>query len=145
MSDCGRPAFRDELCFAHLKRRQRGLPLSGPIQEPLDARQKLLEAALKYADSDSEDDREYQRRERALLYSAVQLGRRAAAEPAPGVVQVDAPNEEQALERTYAGRSESKAEGDEGAAGHVAEESREADRAGTCARNGAATAEGVVA
>jgi hypothetical protein len=101
--------------------------LSGPIQEPLDARQRLLQAALAYADSDAEDDREYLRRERALLYSAVQLGRRAAAESAPGAAQVEADN--QAQEKNHEGWIEQTAPDAKGACRHAEEVSREVDGA----------------
>jgi hypothetical protein len=85
VSECPHPAFRGSLCQLHVKRLQRGAPLSAPIHEHLDPKQKLLAAALKYADADSEDDAEYLRRERLLVYAARILWRSEQASPAPGV------------------------------------------------------------
>lgn len=60
-------------CDFHEKRHQRGQPLTAPKAERLSPKGRLLEAAICLADADSEDDVEYQRRERALLLAARQL------------------------------------------------------------------------
>lgn len=68
--DCLRPVRHGELCEAHAKRRQRDQPLSGPIaatnQTP---RERFLEAVLRYAAADSDD--EWERSEWVLMNSAI--------------------------------------------------------------------------
>lgn len=63
-------------CEAHEKRRQRGQPLSGEIQPRLSPRERLHEAAYRFADASSEDDEEWRRADRALMSVARSVGAR---------------------------------------------------------------------
>lgn len=60
-------------CDFHEKRHQRGQSLTAPKQERLSPKERLLEAAYRFAESDAEDDTEYERNARELLKTARQL------------------------------------------------------------------------
>lgn len=82
--DCLRPVRHGELCEAHAKRRQRDQPLSGPIaatkQTP---RERFLEAVLRYAAADSDD--EWERSEWVLMKAGARYFRRAGVGRPPVV------------------------------------------------------------
>ena len=73
---CGLEGARGDLCWSHKKQQQRHPDRAlVPIQPPLNARQRLLEAALAYADAPAESTESYAQRERALYYAARIFGR----------------------------------------------------------------------
>ncbi len=54
--DCFRPATQGELCAGHAKRKYRHQPVAGPLAEVgRTPWQRLVDAALKYADADSDE------------------------------------------------------------------------------------------
>ncbi len=56
-ADCSRPAYRRGYCAGHYQRLLRGQTLGGKVQaRETDRWRDLVEAALKLADTDSEDD-----------------------------------------------------------------------------------------
>lgn len=75
--DCDRPAFRLGLCEAHCKRKQRGRSLSEPIAEPMSLKRRVIEASLRLADANT--DEEYERAERALVAVAREYGLKESA------------------------------------------------------------------
>jgi hypothetical protein len=75
VGDCERPTREGRrLCEAHEKRLQRGQPLTAPLAERLSPKERLLEAARRWVESDAEDDGEYERNERAVLRAAKAFG-----------------------------------------------------------------------
>src|SRR5690606_20706867 len=81
--DCSRPAFRGNTCAAHLKRMQRGQPLSTPIAEPLSPEERLLDAMGRLMDTPAEDDDAYRHNKSAVIRAAVTLMRNRGWRP-PG-------------------------------------------------------------
>jgi hypothetical protein len=68
-------------CAAHAKRLERGTKANEPIREKLSLRARCQDLALKFADADSDDDEDFERRwdaiEHALReYAPAVLGRR---------------------------------------------------------------------
>lgn len=73
VSECEQPTRQGRVrCDFHEKRYQRGQSLTAPKQERLSPKERLLEAAYRFAESDAEDDAEYERRARELLKAARQ-------------------------------------------------------------------------
>lgn len=66
-------------CDAHWKQLQRGKKLK-PIAEPLTTKQRLLEAACRWIETDPEDDQAYDANERAVTQLARQMGRTGHAD-----------------------------------------------------------------
>jgi hypothetical protein len=62
--DCLRPTRNGRYCEAHAKRLQRGASLTAPVKEARSLRQVFLDAVLRYASADS--DEEYELAEAAL-------------------------------------------------------------------------------
>lgn len=64
---CEREAARGDLCWAHLKRKRHGKPMSEPIRDAmarplkLSRRELLRRAAIRFADADCSDEIEYRR------------------------------------------------------------------------------------
>lgn len=70
---CGRPAARAGLCWAHVKRAQRGQDLDAPIagRSTEDAFTRLSDAALAYSDAmDGDDDQAVRETTRKLQRAA---------------------------------------------------------------------------
>lgn len=75
---CENWARRGGLCWGHLKRRSRGLPLHQPLAERSTLWSRLVRAALRYADAPADDECEYVRakdqlRKSAYDYTALRL------------------------------------------------------------------------
>jgi hypothetical protein len=71
-AECEEPSRQGRAyCEHHEKRHQRGQSLTAPKAERLSPKEALLVAAQRWVDTDSEDDAEYQRRERAVLRAAL--------------------------------------------------------------------------
>lgn len=81
---CRREAFRQGVCYAHMKRRQRGQDVSTPIGnaswpgglepgEVLSPKEKLLKVAVDYVECDAEDDDKFKRTENLLVRTAIRL------------------------------------------------------------------------
>lgn len=74
VSECEQPTRQGRIrCDFHEKRYQRGQSLTAPKQERLSPKERLLEAAYRFAESDAEDDVEYEQHARDLLKAARQL------------------------------------------------------------------------
>lgn len=69
---CDKPAARGELCWTHVKRKQRGQCLSAPIQERLSPDKRLLAASTARNNAESEED--YERLTRQLKQHAKAYG-----------------------------------------------------------------------
>lgn len=83
VDDCLRPAERNGLCAAHRKRAQRGVTVAGELRDVSRAPHEVLaDAALRYADADSTDDREFARAQNNLGQAAKAYAR--ALRPRPG-------------------------------------------------------------
>lgn len=79
VAECPNPAVSGELCEAHIKRRQRGKPMTAPVlQRPANALERLTEAALAYAEA--EGDREWTRARDNLRKAASAYGQRGGGE-----------------------------------------------------------------
>ena len=64
VAGCDNEAKKDGLCWGHYKRRRQGSPLSTPLAprgaaDGRSARQVLLDASLRHADADAENDAMY--------------------------------------------------------------------------------------
>ena len=73
--ECDRPAFRGELCEAHVKQQQRGNKLT-PIAEKLSAEQRAFEAGNAMLEWEG-DDSGFERLRRAYILACKVLGRKA--------------------------------------------------------------------
>lgn len=74
VAECEAPTRQGRIrCDFHEKRYQRGQSLAAPKAERLSSKEKLLEAAYRYAESDAEDDAEYAKNARDLLRAARQF------------------------------------------------------------------------
>lgn len=81
VSDCERPTREGRSrCEMHEKRYQRRQPLDAPVAERLNPKERLLEAAHRWVESDAENDAEFQRHERAVIRAARQLAPQASSE-----------------------------------------------------------------
>lgn len=81
VAECESPTRQGRIrCDFHEKRHQRGQTLTAPKQERLSPKDRLLEAAFRLAESDSENDAEYERNARALLRAARRLAPQASGE-----------------------------------------------------------------
>ena len=85
--ECDRPAWSGGLCPAHLKRRQRGKPLSGPVRtrraapDAANAGDLLRDAALDYAEVNAESDADFTRADTRLLEAALARAQAAGWSP----------------------------------------------------------------
>lgn len=78
-SVCEELAYRKGLCPLHLKQQQRQRPFT-PKAEKLNLEEKAIEAWSAYVEASSVDDREYERKRRAALASALELGQTKLSE-----------------------------------------------------------------
>jgi len=79
--ECEEPTRQGRrFCEFHEKRFQRGQSLTAPKQERLSPNERVVEAALRFAEADSEDDAEYEKSKRDLFRAARQAGATAAGE-----------------------------------------------------------------
>ena len=80
LSGCERPARTDGcLCPMHERRRSRGERLDAPVREHLDPQDRVLAAAIEYAEADPEDDLAWHLAKERLLAAARRYGRAEAA------------------------------------------------------------------
>ena len=81
---CEGEAKKAGFCWAHYKRRQEGRTINEPINKITGSRtinaESVLEACLRYAEADSDDDEAWRKARRAMLYIAESYGRRAISE-----------------------------------------------------------------
>lgn len=74
VAECESPTRQGRVrCDFHEKRHQRGQSLTAPKVERLSPKERLLEAAYRFAESSAEDDAAYERNARELLKAARQL------------------------------------------------------------------------
>lgn len=79
---CDKPRFCKGWCQCHYRRFTRGQPLEAPLRRihqfgRVEAFQALTEAALSYAEADTDDDDAFRAAERHLVFAAIRLARRA--------------------------------------------------------------------
>lgn len=75
IEDCDKPASKAGMCWGHAKRKARGQTVSGPIKErPKSKSEWLREAALAYADADSDDEEAFTRAVDSLRKAAAAFG-----------------------------------------------------------------------
>lgn len=73
---CCKPAARGGLCWAHMKRKQRKKDSAQPVREyGKPVTEKISQAALRYAEADPLDDKEFLRARDLLLKYAKAYGR----------------------------------------------------------------------
>lgn len=73
---CERPlaGHGGDLCVPHLKQWQRAGKLTAIKERPPTLQARLLEAVIRWVETDAEDDEAYERRCRAVLVAATDLG-----------------------------------------------------------------------
>lgn len=84
VAGCDNEAKKDGLCWGHYKRRRQGSPLSTPLAprgaaDGRSARQVLLDASLRHADADAENDAEYDKAVHNLATAAERYARKKHA------------------------------------------------------------------
>ncbi len=75
VNECNRIAQRNGLCWAHVRRRSRGSSLSAPIRRVTSPWSTVVDAAIDLADSDSQDDTNYRRRQWRLRKATLRYAR----------------------------------------------------------------------
>jgi hypothetical protein len=81
VEDCPNEPRRAGMCWAHIKRKQRGRPLSQPRQERLSPQMRVAHNALRYAHAEDED---FERAAAALRMAVVRFRKRKSRRAGAG-------------------------------------------------------------